>query len=205
MIELLITRSRQVITTDPSYLSLTPSSLFLSFFVGAVHSYKSGFVRGEKEASPSHELIETMQLLCTLLGGVPETETRSYCNNAEMIYLEVDDITPEKIVATVEKAGLQIFPVIYKQSREDESLERDYLILGTSISTTKLELYTGATTLTGRLIASVIKETPHELVFLAIETPVDDELLIDLLDPDEENDVIEIFINSHAEIVTAQN
>lgn len=163
-------------------------------------------MQAKQDASPHHELIETMQFLCILLGGIPETETRSYCNSTEMIYFEVDDISSEKIVTVVEKAGLQIFPVIYKQSREDESSpKRDYLIMGLSIPTSELELYRGTTLLTGRLIARIIKEAPDEFIFLAIETPTDDEFLIDMLDPDHENDTVDVFINSYAEIIAECN
>lgn len=163
-------------------------------------------MQSSQEVSSSHELIETMQLLCTLLGGIPETETRSYRNSTEMIYFEVDDIHSEKIVTIVEKAGLQIFPVVYKQSREDKSSsERDYLIMGLSIPTTELELYTGTTLITGRLIARIIKEAPNEFIFLAIETPTDDEFLIDMLDPDDKNDTVDIFINSYADIIAEYN
>lgn len=161
--------------------------------------------QAEQDFSESSPLVTAMNTLGVLLNAVPETEVRLYSGITEVIYFEIDRITEDALVKKVEQASLGILPVTYRESRIDNTPERDYIVIGIATPTQGADIRFGMSLRLSKFVLGAIKDFPDELLFVAIETPIYVNMMIDIVDDGDESTRAELLIGEYVDSLIIPN
>ena len=150
------------------------------------------------------ELLQSMKNLFIVLNGEEDSWDTFFQDETEGHFFDItgDKSEIEKIAL---KCGLQLVFCVLEPSKPDlDEPIRNYTVIGVTFSGSLLQIVTGLDNINDVIILELTRDYPEELIFLAVEMNPDIVYRIEGA-PQEEDHLVEIYINKMEDIVTISN